>query len=170
MSTTRCDPAALKPSTALAPALTPCSVARRRLRGGESQVGNSDPIAMALPLGGMHDAVGRELRQRGLVGLLELAAAARGKVAAGRIDMMRPPRQRALEIDAVTRHAAGHMATLRRDAIAPRSDADDGVAHSISAMASRTARASSPAVKAGPAIRAASRCNHTASSAARAGS
>ena len=118
------------------------------------QRGRDDP----LPLGGMDHAVGDELAQRLLVGMLQLAAAAGREMSARRGDMMRPRRQRSVGRDTVAGDAARNMAARGGDAVAACGDALDDLefAHRNDAMAGLTARARSPAEKAGDAIRAAS--------------
>ena len=112
----------------------------------------------ALPLGGMDHAVGDELAQRLLVGMLQLAAAAGREMSARRGDMMRARRQRPVGRDMVAGYAARDMAARGGDAVAARGDTLDDLefAHRNDAMAGLTARARSPAEKAGDAIRAAS--------------
>ncbi len=113
-----------------------------------------DPLALR----GVDHAVGNEPAQAVLVGMLELASAADGKMSARRDGAMGPRRHRAIGSDAVARNSARHVTTRSRDAIAPRSDAQDGlvVGHRKARSAAPTARASSPAVKPGAASRAAS--------------
>ena len=104
------------------------------------------------------DTIGHELAQCRLIGVLELAAAACGNVSARRDDMMRSRRQRAIRANRIAGHAARNMPAGRRDAIAARGNSlnDLGFAHRNAAMAGLTARARSPAEKAGDANRAAS--------------
>ena len=111
-----------------------------------------------LRLGRMHHAVGNELTQRLLVGMLQLASAANGEMSARRDGMMRPRRQRAIGGKDIAWHAACNVSARRGDAIAARCDADYGFgfAHRNDAMAGFTARARSPAENAGDASRAAS--------------
>ena len=112
----------------------------------------------ALPFGGMDDPVGNELAQRGFIGLLQLAAAAFQEMAARGRDMMRPGNQRPIGGNRVAGYSARDVAARCRDAVTAGGDPFDdlAVAHRNVSIAVRTARASSPAVKAGPARRAAS--------------
>src|SRR5437868_9400890 len=100
--------------------------------------------------------------------MLQLAPAAFGKVTAWRQLMMRAGRERAIVEQCISGHAPRHMASARRDPVAPRGDADDQLVHK--AMARATAAARSSAIICGPAISAARPCSHTAAQLASNGS
>jgi len=100
-----------------------------------------------------------------VVGMLQLAAAALGKMAAWRRLVVRPEGQRAIVEQRVARNPERYMATASRNAIAARSDADDPLVHRLP-MAAGTAFARSSAIICGPAISAARPCSHTAAQAA----
>lgn len=89
----------------------------------------------ALPFSGVNYPFGDELRQRRLVCVLELAAAAGGEVTARRRDTVWPGKQLAICIDLVPRYCPRHMLTIGRYAVAFCSNADDfaGFAHSSAA-------------------------------------
>lgn len=142
------------------------ATARRREVRGE-QFSNSD----SLPLGSMHHPIGNELTQSLFVRLLELTAAAGVKMPTGWYDMVRTRRQHAIHSHDVTRDAAWDMSSRCGDAVAFGGYTQDrlGTAQRNDAIAVLTACASCLAVKAEPAIRAASLCSHTPSSAAREG-
>ena len=95
-----------------------------------------------------------------VVGMLQLAAAAFGKVAARRLLVVRPGRQRAIVEQHVAGHAEGDVAAAWRHAVAARRDADDRLAHSAASAAGlrrRDRRRSSPARRSRPRGRAARR-------------
>src|SRR5688572_24945511 len=97
-----------------------------------------------------------------VVGMLQLAAAALGKVAARRHLVMRA----VLDVAISPYHVAGdrerHMAAVIRDAIAARGDPDDRFTHNVVGMAA----AKSSAIIPGPAASAARPCSHTPAQAA----
>src|SRR5690348_8425900 len=99
-----------------------------------------------------------------VVGMLELAPAAFGKVAAGRVLVVRPRSERAVVEQRVAGDSEGHMPPARRHAVAARSDADDQLVHS--AMAAGIASARLSAIIWGPAISAALPCTQTPAHAA----
>ena len=99
-----------------------------------------------------------------VVGLLELAPAAFGKVAAWRHLVMRARRERSIVEQRIARNAERHMAAARRHAISARGDANDQFVHR--AMARGIAAARSSAIICGPAISAARPCSQTAAQAA----
>lgn len=88
-----------------------------------------------------------------IVGMLELAAPALGKVAARRLLVMRPGRKRPVIEQGVARNAEPHVPAARRHAVTPRRDPDDQFVHSW--IASGMASARSSAIICGPAISAA---------------
>lgn len=106
----------------------------------------------------VHHAVGNELAQCFFIRLLKLTSATGAEMSAGRRDMVRTWRQRAIFRDDVTGDAARKMSPRCSDAITLGGDAQDCFVstHRNDAIADLTACASCPAVKAGPAIRAAS--------------
>jgi hypothetical protein len=62
-----------------------------------------------LRFSGKGDALGHELAQRRLVGLLQLAPPTGSKVATGRIDMVRAGKDRAVFANRVAGNCARHM-------------------------------------------------------------
>ena len=60
-----------------------------------------------------------------IVGMLKLAAAAFGEVAAWRFLVVRPESERPVVEHRVARHSERYMAAAGRHAVASRSDADD---------------------------------------------
>ena len=87
--------------------------------------------------------------------MLELAPAAFRKVPAWRMLVMRAGQQRSVVLQHVAGDGERHVAAACRDAVAPRRDPDDGLAHSASASAAGMAAARSSAIIRGPAISAA---------------
>ena len=77
-----------------------------------------------------------------IVGVLQLASAAFGKVMAWRHLMMRSGRQGAIVEQGVSGHAPLYMTAARRDSVAARGDADDQFVHKARARGIASARSS----------------------------
>jgi hypothetical protein len=86
--------------------------------------------------------------------MLQLTAAALGKVTAWRRLVVRPEGERAVVEHGVAGNAERDVAAARRDSIPTRGNADDELVHNA-AMAWGMASASSSAINCGPAISAA---------------
>src|SRR5206468_7740513 len=101
-----------------------------------------------------------------VVGVLELAATAFGKVTAWRHLMVFAERQRTIIEQCVAWDAKGHVATVCCDPVPARGNADDQLVHSMLASACGMAAARSSAIICGPAISAARPWSQTAAQAA----
>ena len=124
----------------------------RRKMGGQ-QFANGD----ILRFGSECDALCHELAERCLVRLLQLATPARAEMAAWGIDMMGTAQDGAVFHDSITRDCARYVAAAGSHTIALGSDAEDTLfAHRKLSSAGLTFSARPPAVKPGPARRAAS--------------
>jgi hypothetical protein len=100
MSTTRCEPASLKPISGRPPPLTRRrEVCRRHARGRQP-----------LPFGRVEHPIADESRQRLLVEMLKLAPPATAEMAARRLDAVRPGLQSAVGEHHVARRGERHMA------------------------------------------------------------
>ena len=99
-----------------------------------------------------------------IVGMLQLTAAAFGKMPARRLLVMRTGSKSAVVEQCVARDAERYMAAAWSDAVAARGDADDQLVHSAAALGIAPARSS--AIICGPAISAARPCSHTPAHAA----
>src|SRR5438270_7591701 len=106
------------------------------------------------------DPGGQVAAIRLIVGVLELASAAFGKMPARRLLMMWSKGECAIVENGVARHAEGHVAPARGDPVAARGNADDEFVHR-EAMAAGIAAARSSAISCGPAISAALPCSQT---------
>ena len=81
--------------------------------------------AQLLRDGGIADPALNELRKTGFIELLQLAAATLAKVAARRLNVMRPRLERAVRAQQVARRSAPSESARYGDAIALGSDTDD---------------------------------------------
>jgi len=97
---------------------------------------------------------------RGIVGMLQLAPAAFGKMPARRLLVMRPEGERTVVEHRIAGHAERYVPAAWRHAVAARGNADDQLVHR-SAMARGMAATRSSAIICGPAISAARPCSHT---------
>ena len=109
-------------TTPLRPAVTfPTAAAARRRQVNWRHGCGREP----LPFRGEHYTVADEVAQRVLVQMLQLAPAAAREVAARRLGVVRPRRNRAVGGDEVSRRGQRDMAARRGDAVAFGGDADD---------------------------------------------
>ena len=169
MSTIRCRPPSRNPSTA------PLAV-RNAQSGASARIGRRQMRRQhlsdrhPLPFGSVHHAIGDELPQGGLVGMLELATATGREMATGRRDVMRARGQCPITSNRVARRRARDMATRCGNPITARRDPFDGFTGAHRNTPSPvSARAQDHPREGGTAPRAASWCSQTASFAARAG-